>query len=299
MRTHLDFIVIGAQKSGTTSLFAHLAAHPEVAVPPEKEAPFFTEAAVEPGSWRAYLEDFFARADERRRWGTVTPQYMSRPGVARRIAEVMPDCRLVAVLRHPVARALSHHQMIVKRDGDDRPADVAVAEALERAALEAARHDPATAEREECGYVVRGEYGRVLGDYLDVFPKEQLLVVFLDEMEADPLRTWTLVADHLRIDATWVPPRLEVRRHVGGTERKVTGVYALKRSALARAAWHLVPAVPRRRVRFWFDQWNVRPSVTAPVLAPDLEAQLRDHFRSDVARLEALIDRPVPWDDLR
>lgn len=299
MRTHLDFVVIGAQKSGTTSLFAHLAAHPEVAVPPEKEAPFFTGEAVDAGAWRWYLDDYFARADERRRWGTVTPQYMSRPGVAQRMAELMPDCRLVALLRHPVARSLSHHQMVVKRDGDRRSADLAISQCLEPAELEAARHDMTAAEREECGYVVRGEYGRILGGYLDVFPAEQLLVVFLDEMEDDPLGTWTRIATHLQIDATWIPPRLEVRRHVGGTERKVTSVYALRRSNLVRAAWRMVPAVPRRRARFWFDQWNVRPAATAPLLSPDIEAQLLDHFRSDVARLEHLLGRPVPWDDLR
>lgn len=299
MRPHLDFVVIGAQKSGTTSLFAHLASHPDVAVPPEKEAPFFTGSPVDADSWRSYLDDYFAGADEQRRWGTVTPQYMSRPDVAQRLAEVMPGCRLVALLRHPVARALSHHQMIVKRDGDGRSADAAIAACLEPTALQAARHDTAAAEREECGYVVRGEYGRILADYFEVFPPDQLLVVFLDEMEADPLGTWTRIAGHLQIDATWIPPRLEVRRHVGGTQRKVTSVYALRRSALARAAWRMVPDVPRRRVRFWFDQWNVRPALSAPVLSPDVESELRDHFRTDVARLEALLGRPVPWGDLR
>lgn len=299
MRDHLDFVVIGAQKSGTTSLFRQLAAHPGVAVPPEKEAPFFTGAAVDPAAWRAYVADYFSRADERRRWGTVTPQYMSRPGVAERIAERCPDCRLVALLRHPVERALSHHQMLVKRDGDDRSADIAMSEQLEPPALEAARHDAAVAEREECGYVVRGEYGRILSEYLDCFPTEQLLVVFLDEMEAEPLATWTRVADHLRLDSEWIPPRLAQRHHVGGTERRVKGVYSLKRSQLARAAWRLVPAAPRRRFRFWFDQWNVRPATEAPTLSPDVERRLAEHFRPDVGRLESLLGRQVPWEELR
>jgi hypothetical protein len=299
VRDRLDFLVIGAQKSGTTSLFRHLASHPDVAVPPEKEAPFFSGERADPRAWGAYLADYFSGADPNQKWGTVTPQYMSRPGVAAQIAATLPSCRIVAVLRHPIERALSHHQMIVKRDGDSRSPDTAMTDLLEPAALAAARDDADIAEREECGYIVRGEYGRILTEYGRWFPSEQIAVVLLDELEAAPLDTWQRIARHLDLDPAHVPPDLDRRHHVGGTERRTVGVYSLRRSRLALAAWHLVPSTSRRRFRFWFDQWNVRPADRAPELAADLRRRLADHYRSDIARLEDLLARTVPWDDVR
>ena len=75
MKHVLDFIVVGAQRSGTTSLFAYLRQHPEIVVPAGKEVPYFTHARHQV-SWEEYMRRLVGSADPDMRWGTVTPQYM-------------------------------------------------------------------------------------------------------------------------------------------------------------------------------------------------------------------------------
>jgi Sulfotransferase family len=122
----LDFLVIGAQRSGTTSLWRHLASHPQVHIPPSKEAPFFSHDRPFARGLAWYLGEFFADADPRRRWGTVSPHYMMGspdadvPEVARRIHATVPQARLIAILRDPIERAQSHHRMVVHRGRETR-----------------------------------------------------------------------------------------------------------------------------------------------------------------------------------
>ena len=117
MKDRLDFLVIGAAKAGTTSLFEHLRRHPEIALPADKEAPFFATDVRYSRGWDRYLKSTFWEADPARRWGTITPQYMggtvfepARTAVTAgggydehtlplRIHERLPEARLIAVLR--------------------------------------------------------------------------------------------------------------------------------------------------------------------------------------------------------
>ena len=76
VKNTLDFIVIGAQKAGTTSLFEYLRGHPELSLPPDKEAPFFSSEEARRRGFEDYMRKAFAFADPSSKWGTVTPQYM-------------------------------------------------------------------------------------------------------------------------------------------------------------------------------------------------------------------------------
>src|SRR5690242_16005313 len=126
----LDFIVIGAQKAGTTSLFEYMRTHPQLYLPPGKEEQFFTAENVFKEGWKRYMDRVFYGAPEDSLWGTATPQYMSGgvwqngdqidPGplapetlVPKRIHKMMPNCRIFAVLRDPVERCFSHYQLLI------------------------------------------------------------------------------------------------------------------------------------------------------------------------------------------
>ncbi len=130
------FFIIGAQKGGTTALFEYLRHHPEVYMPPEKEAEFFTGSESDRGGLgRVSSEKFLTSPHEARIAGTASPQYMCDPAVPVRMAARVPDARLIAVLRDPVERAVSHYKMAYRR-GDERRSFVqAVREQLEPAAL--------------------------------------------------------------------------------------------------------------------------------------------------------------------
>ena len=120
----LDFLIVGAQKCATTTLFEQLRTHPDIMMPLEKEVPFFTGENVTGEDWTTFAKRYF-EAPDGRLWGKVTPQYLCDTDVAGRIASMMPDTKLVVILRDPIERSWSHYRMDVRRGTEQRPfADV-------------------------------------------------------------------------------------------------------------------------------------------------------------------------------
>ncbi len=332
MKQTLDFVVIGAQKAGTTSLFEYLRRHPQLSLPEGKELPFFNDEEAMARGWQSYLRKAFALADPQTRWGTATPQYMAgglidrpNPGpdgerydertIPSRMREQMPDVRLIAILRDPVERARSHHRMVAMEGLEQRSFAQAVRELLCPEALELARSEP----RETTGYVAWGEYGRILEGFYEVFGEEQLLVLFTDDLEQDPRSLLARVFEFLGVDAEFVPENLGAQYRVGGERRRISwlGTYSrlnplalqrmLTRNPVSRRVWRALPDPARRRVDHLFgrlvyrlDLWNRRSGNRRTHVAvsesDDATLQrLREHFEHDGQRLERLLGSPPPW----
>jgi hypothetical protein len=299
----LDFLVIGAQRSGTTSLWHALASHPQLHLPTSKEAPFFShDEQFERGlDW--YLEEFFSEADPRRLWGTASPHYMMGgphadvPEVARRIRATVPDVKLIAVLREPIARARSHHRMVVHRGREPRSFEEAARVLLQPQALRTARQRPMEVQP----YLVQGEYGRILGAYLEVFPREQLHVLLTAELGAEPLQTLRGIFSFLGVEDAHRPAQVEARHHRGGLGRRLDAAAEQQlKEHLARTVWPHTPhpAQHRRAFDFWFMQWNVIPDEQLPPIDPELLAALSEHFAPDARTLARLTGLEVPWSRL-
>lgn len=116
-----DFLIIGAQKCGTTSLFFYLSQHPDLNLPAKKELQFFTFEYLKGWSW--YENQFPAQYNfEKKLTGEATPYYLFHPLVPKRVAHHLPKVKLIIMLRNPVDRAYSHyfhevrHQIIQIKD---------------------------------------------------------------------------------------------------------------------------------------------------------------------------------------
>jgi hypothetical protein len=131
-KRNVDFLVIGAQKSGATSLFEYLQCHPELYLPPSKEVSFFVEASKFPRGHGA---------DEDKLWGEVCPSYMGHTSAPANIYANRPDMKLVAILRNPIDRAYSHYRMTSRREVENRSF---------RWAIEDLRREPAGTIRRSC-----------------------------------------------------------------------------------------------------------------------------------------------------
>lgn len=289
MTRPLDFLVIGAQKSGTTSLFQYLAGHPALFLPMAKEVPFFTPRGSFEKGWEHHVARHFADAPAGRRWGKVTPHYMTDLEVPGRIAATMPDVRLVALLRHPVERALSHHRMTRRRGNDPRTAVVALRESL----ADARRSPPAlsgsTREDEHRHYLGWSLYGRILAAWRAAFPAEQLLTFFLDEMERDPAAVLARVLAHLGVDASWRPANLGERY----LDSRKPGWYRT-----VRFLRHFLPRRLHVALSYRLNAQAPPPAEGEEAeeqLPPDLRQELVDYFRPDLVQLEQLLGRAVPW----
>jgi Sulfotransferase domain len=304
-KTALDFAVIGAQKSGTGSISQYLRLHPEIHIPLVREAPFFNRDDRYEKGWDWYAGEFFSHAPDDALWGTVSPQYMSDPLVPGRIRETMPEVKLIAVLRNPVHRALSHYRMAVRRHGEDRTFDQAVNELAEEAAAHSARKARADQKGGLQGYLVRGEYARILGSYYELFPKEQIMVIFSEDLlERDPRNTYQDVLRFLEISPAFVPDNLGKRYGAGGTKTRIDAVDKLRDLKTVRRWWRRIPQRRRmifRRAYVAFNHWRTvtEPPSSSTEMHSQTLARLVDYYRPEVERLRDLLGREVPWPEFR
>jgi hypothetical protein len=298
MKGALDFAVIGAQKSGTTSLFEYLRVHPRIYIPPDKEIPFFTRDNRYEKGWDWYAGEFFSHAPDDALWGTVSPQYMADPRVPRRMFQAMPEVKLMALLRNPVGRAVSHHRMAVRRGTESRTFERAVGELLDEKRARRARGLPAGIPNESACYLVWGEYARILGSYRSVFHEEQMLVLFSEDLEARLRETLVDVLGFLGLTEAFTPPNLGRRYHEGGTSSRIRSVEKLKKVEILRRSWRMFPEKSRRRISGRLEKWNTAPGTPATVDAVTLQ-RLVDYYRPEVERLRDLLGREVPWSDFR
>jgi hypothetical protein len=327
VRDDLDFIVIGAQKAGTTSLFEYAREHPEISAPPGKEAPYFTDCAQRRRGWQAYLRQHFGRCDPRTKWGTFTPQYMwgatatreagradpetGASTVPARIHALLPAVRLIAILRDPIERAISHHAMAVMNRHEHREVNASLRAELAPDALRAARSSPSDYD----GYVPRGEYGRILQGYYSVFPSEQILVVYTDELERDPGGVMRRMFAFLGLrDTDFVPTNLGTVYRPSSTRRRLPGLTSANIGRLAErllrmpwigGGWERLSSETRVRLlqkysaaTYALNLWNRRSGSDdgRPALDPALRTALRRHYADDTQLLTTLTGSPPPWE---
>jgi hypothetical protein len=292
----LDFIVIGASKSGTTTLFHYLCKHPRIFIPAGKEVPFFNIDEWYDRGWEWFAKEYFSHAPEHSLWGTITPRYMLDIRAPARISKLMPRTKLIALLRNPIDRTYSYYWMRVRTGGERRSFDEIVHEQLDPAHASKARLLPWNDETTGDTYLVRSEYARILRTFLSHFSSEQLLILFTDELSARPQDVLDTFLTFVGLEPGFTPINLGRRYHEGGTNERFPGLLskAGKISPL-RWLWRLLPRQHRDgillRYKLQLNVSNHKP----PVLSMHLRKQLREFYRQDVQDLEAIAGRCVPW----
>jgi hypothetical protein len=219
-----DFVIIGAQKGGTSFLYYLLTRHPLVEPAARKELHFFDQPEhFDNGAewYRRCFPRLSSKDGQRSITGEATPYYMFDPPVAERMAEVVPQARLIALLRNPVDRAYSHYQMQVKRGTEPRSFEEAI-------------------EQQHSSYVSRGIYVDQLLRWFEFFSKEQMLILKSEDFFERPVETLKVVLTFLDLP-DWQPEASELQ------QRRHTGTYRQK----------MDPAT-RRRLEAYFEPYNQR-----------------------------------------
>jgi hypothetical protein len=178
----VSFLIVGAQKAGTSALVEYLREVPALQLPAIKEAHFFDEeeridwAAPDYAAYHAMFEE------DGRLWGEATPIYLYWPPALARIRAYNPACKLILILRDPVERAWSHWQMEYAKGKETEPFAWCIREGRARMA----GAEPWPGFHRVQSYVERGFYGRQLARLLALFPREQLLILESRALAADP-----------------------------------------------------------------------------------------------------------------
>lgn len=288
-----DTFVVGAGRCGTTALHRLLGQHPQIEVgrrkspnhfatgipQPEWETPAAVAMARQWVSDRSEYEALFDRDDNTRAVIDVSPVYLQATVVAERIHSARPDARIIAILRDPAQRAVSHF-LGRRRDGIEAPStsleDTIRAQATGRLPTEVAFGH----------YVGAGQYHRFLSPYLDLFGRDRVLVLFHDELLVDPEATLDGIFRFLDVDLGYdVGTGEPDRPNRTGEIRSPVRRWLWTRSNRFRTAIRpLLPDDVRRRVGQGFLTELQREEAS-----PSLLALVSETLSDDMDRLSAML----------
>jgi hypothetical protein len=268
LRSLPDFLVIGAQRGGTTSLYYYLCAHPHVLAPLSKEVHFFSRHWSRGVGWyRAHFPLRASKAGPRRTprlTFEATPYYLSHPLAAARAAEVVADAKLLVLLRDPVQRAWSHYRHMVRLGLEPASFEEAIEREPERLAgeVERMRADPGYLglNHQRYSYLARGAYADHLEAWLRHFSPDRFLVLRSEALFTDPARGYRRVLAFLGLRA-WAPSAFPVHTKQSPLPR---GMPAEMRRRLEQ---HFAPANQRlegllRRTGIGGDDWRAQLMAT-------------------------------------
>ncbi len=297
-----NFLIIGAAKSGTTSLHQYLKQHPQIYVSPQKEPEFFAldgrdlnfsgpegrepvtrriqrECATNIEKYRA----LFDGASGEMAIGEASPWYLYSAQAPNRIKHYIPEVRLIAILRNPVERAYSlftYHRM----RGYEPLSDFSQALRAE---------DDRKRNNWEWWWYYKdhGFYYAQLKRYFDAFDQDQIRVYLYEDLESDRVRFAQSVYRFLAVDDSVVPD-VSLRYNMSGVPKnKLLSSLVDRRDHPVKTVLRpLLPAGLRKRLSTSVKNRNL---VKPPPLAPEIRRELIEVYRDDIVKLEGLIGRDL------
>lgn len=290
------FLVIGAAKSGTTSLFYYLKQHPEVYTSHRKCTRYFNVGLHEtppcgPGDqrrmerWIGTIEEYarlFEGGTNFKAIGEVSPTYLYYPGAAKQIREVVPKARLMAILRDPADRAFSMYAMRQRRSEEPYQDFRKVIRDEARRIQKNWSHN--------WHYVQMGMYASQIDRYDALFPREQLRIFLFDDLLADAHGLMRDMFEFIGVDPSF---RAEL-------EKKHNEGYGVRNPRLNRLVWHqgawkqrMRGLVPRSLRTLLVERINRANRVAKPKLEMDARAELIEVYRNEILRLQDRIGRDL------
>jgi hypothetical protein len=272
-----NFLVIGAQRSGTTLLHKVLDAHPEVFVPTRrKEIHYFDRYYDRGAEW--YREFFPPQegAEVYRAIGEVTPDYIFYQGAAGRIIDLIPDCRFIVSLRNPVDRAFSGYMHHRRSFNEQRSFDDfldGVQDAVER-----------------------GFYHQQLMRYLEFFPRAAFLVLIYEELVSEPTASLERIREFLGLTRGWPDAEgLLAERINAAPQPRFPAAFSLARRVGAFLRYKDLDPIVETAKRLGLPAiFGQRP--TGPRMTPATRARLEALYADDIRKLEHLLQRDLrPW----
>ena len=293
-----NFLVIGAGKAGTSSLYFYLRQHPQVFMSSIKETNFFVYDSQNPTSPRQEsskqfpirsLEAYralFQEAVGARAIGEASVWYLVDPGAAERIRHHLPGAKLVAILRDPAERAFSAYSMYVRDGLEPRTFAQAIADE------EHGTWDHALPDAQK-SYVSDGYYARHLQVYFDLFERSQIAVYLFEDLQADARTLLGRLYGFLGVDDSFDPDTGRRHNPSGLPRNPLLRPLVHKRSMLTTTMRRVLPDRLRHHARAAQNALRDRYAQAAPPLPPESRAMLIVRYRDDIIELQDLIRRDL------
>lgn len=289
-----NFIIIGAAKSGTTSLYNYLKQHPSIYLSPTKETNFFATNFVDGHptfkeldftleqakklnfpitSLEAYQQLFDNVSFDETARGEVSPLYLNSFIAAEKIKFHIPNIKLIAILRNPIDRAYSGYQMQLRQTDENR----SFASNLNRDEI----------------YIRSGFYYKQIKRFYDVFDRNQIKILLFENFKQNPLKSTQEIFDFLEVDNTFVPD-LSTRFNQGGVPKNKSVydfVFNSRLSMILQTNIKLfIPTEARRKLATTlYSSLLSKPKA----LNPETRETLKAIYKEDILKLEKLIHQEV------
>ena len=289
-----NFLIIGAAKTGTTSIYRYLKQHPQIYMSPAKEPRFFafegeTFSFSGPGdekeTAKTDLESYrtlFDGVEKETAIGEASTLYLWSQKATERIQHYIPNAKLIAVLRDPVERAYSNYLHLVNQNREPLT-DFAVAIAQEE-------------ERIKKNwwpfwyYKQQGFYYIQLQRYYAKFAQSQIKVYLYEDLKNDSLKMLQDIFQFLEVDDRFTPDLSQrVRQSRPIPKNKTLDGLMNKPNPLKSILKPLIPKVMRRQITTNLKKRNL----TKPKLLPSVRQQLVEAYREDILQLQDLIERDL------
>jgi len=272
-----DFIGLGAQKSGSSWIYACLYEHPEICIP-IKEIHFFSRER----NWSKgydWYESHFARCSQLQQVGEFSTTYLFDERTPERIYTRYPGAKLIVCLRNPMDRAFSNYVNDIK-SGAVAP-NIQFMDAL----------------RQHTEYIEQGRYARQLQRYFNLFKSEQLLILIYEDIKSNPQAFIQSIYRFIGVDSRFVPSLLKTRINVARIPRfhiieKVMNNAAerLRGFGFDKLVWHIKKSRLPDVVRYI----NTQKKKEGKLKLNDTDRRwIYDQLRQDMAELAEIIDRDL------
>lgn len=289
-----NFFIIGAAKSGTSSLYMYLNQHPEIYMSPIKEPHFFSYDSVSkmtsgPGDTinqaitnLGSYKQLFSGVKAESAIGEASTSYLYRPEAAKRIHDMIPSAKLIVVLRNPTERAFSAYMHVVR---DQRESARNFKEALSKETKRTKENWDPIWHFTKVGY-----YHEQLTRYYNLFPKEQIKVYLYDELVENPQMLLCDLFKFLSVDPNFAVD-ISVRFNVSGEQKSkiihyLSNVIFLHPNPLRWISRKFIP----ERWRWKFTNWIRDRNLMKHDISPQERKELMHLFKEDILQLQDLIE---------
>lgn len=290
-----NFLIIGAARTGTSSLYEYMSQHPDIGFSPVKEPMFFAFEGVKPDfrgpgddkeinrksvTDLAAYQALFSGVASQKAVGEASANYLYSDSAAARIKHYIPDAKMIVMLRNPVERAYSSFLYTIR---DRREPLRDFAQALDQEDQRIAAH-----WEHIWHYAHMGFYGQQLQRYFDLFDKSRIRIYLNEEMKKDAPGLLKDVFGFLGVDDSFQPDTSVTYNEGGVPRHKLLNAMLTRPSAIKSMLRPLMPnAVMKLYTRIKHN------NLEKPPLDSEVRARLVSLYRSDILRLQDMIDKDL------
>lgn len=295
-----NFLIIGAPKAGTSSLYNYLQQHPEIYMSPVKEPHFFAFADQKlsfrgPGD-RERLQDtvtnladykkLFAGVTNEKAIGEASTTYLGNPQAPERIKKYLPQVKLIAIVRNPADAAYASFLHLL-RDGDESITDFSVA-------LQAEKKRIADNWESLWHYKTRNFYYPQFKRYFDLFEPEQIKIYLYEDFQSKNQAVTQDIYQFLGVDPNFVPD-LSYRQNVSAMPQNLSLNRLISKPNVWKSTFNLVvPKSLRNILKTNLQSWNFN-NFQKPEFSSAIRFQLLQEYQEDILKLQDLLNRDLSY----